>query len=223
VEWKRNRSYPGARPNRSWRGSVLPLTWGCTFQLRHRVQSFLEPVDDGLLGVETDDSLLNHPVAGDYKVGGEGVHIKRVQDLVILVAVLGPIHFFLGDEVAPGLFVGIRADTDQYQFVAGIFAGEVLQFRNRLSTRWTPGRPEIEHHDFTGNLVERQVLSLHGGQPEIGRKFLTAAARISQHEVCLAGRIRIRFKSQASLQFGLCFLVFGLHQERFREVQVIGR
>src|SRR4051812_39625106 len=59
------------------------------------------------------DPLSDNAIAVDHQIRREGVYGKRFFDRTICVAIMGPIHVLLGDEVSPFVIVIIGAHAYQ--------------------------------------------------------------------------------------------------------------
>lgn len=99
---------------------MAPL-FRCGFQLRHRLQCFLESVDDAFGWVQSRYSLADYAVSIDDNISRESVNSERVDDGLIRVSELRPIHFLFSDKVAPRIFVAVVTHADQDNLIVGIF------------------------------------------------------------------------------------------------------
>src|ERR1700752_4267 len=83
------------------------------------------------LPTEAHTLKSHNPFMIDNDVGGEGADVESAENLVILVAVLRPNHPVLCSELAPCLFVAVRADANQNKRrFFGISFVKVAEIRN---------------------------------------------------------------------------------------------
>jgi len=62
---------------------------------------------------------------------GDGLNTEVFAEDVVCVAILNPGHFVLVDEVLPLGFVGVPADADNDEGLAGKLFGNLLHYRYR--------------------------------------------------------------------------------------------
>src|SRR5579864_1727827 len=99
--------------------------------------------------------ILQHAIG----VNGEGMwnrlYRKTLRDRSrkAVVTILQPGHFVFCDEVLPLLFISVEADAKHHQWLSLEFLGDLPYMRQSLPAGPTPSRPEVEQHDFSGQVV----------------------------------------------------------------------
>ena len=86
-------------------------------------------------------------VGVDGEVVGDGFDTEEVAETVVGVAVLDPGHVVFRDEVFPFGFVGVPADADDDEGLAGELFGDLFDVGELFFAGAAPGGPEVDEDD----------------------------------------------------------------------------
>src|SRR5260370_840705 len=121
---------------------------------------FFEFACDVVAGAE--DLGGEDAVGVDGEVVGDGLDTEALAEFVVGVAVLGPGHLVLVDEVLPLGLVGVPADADDDQGLSGELSGDLLDLGELFFAGAAPGGPEVDEDDAAAHGVKVEAGAVEG-------------------------------------------------------------
>src|SRR5207253_8278459 len=122
----------------------------------------------GPLPTRANAAIAHDAFGVNHDVGRKGTHVERPLDMMVAIQILRPDHLVLSGEIFPFGLIGIRADSDDHERrVFGVSPSQITYRWHGVPARWAPGSPEIQHHHFAPQILERNVLTFRCGQREV--------------------------------------------------------